>query len=134
MAARQPQFDVICRNGEDLIANKHQDSRELRKRIQNLSDRWQKLRDLAKQRKTRLEDASESHQYYADANEAEAWMKEKLPLVQSDDYGKDEATAKVRTHGCSSTSTCTCSYTATGGCRTGAAWRVNVMSFVHLSQ
>ena len=34
-------------------------------------------------------------QYYADANEAESWMNEKLPLVQSDDFGKDEATAKV---------------------------------------
>ena len=34
-------------------------------------------------------------QYYADANEAESWIKEKLPLVQSEDYGKDEATAKV---------------------------------------
>ena len=35
-------------------------------------------------------------QYYADANEAESWMKEKMPLVCSDDYGKDEAGAQVR--------------------------------------
>ena len=34
-------------------------------------------------------------QYYADANEAESWMKEKMPLVTSDDYGKDEASAKA---------------------------------------
>ena len=34
-------------------------------------------------------------QYYADANEAESWMKEKMPLVCSDDYGKDEAAAQV---------------------------------------
>ena len=62
MAAREPQFAEICHNGDQLIANKHKDSRDLKKRIQNLKDRWQKLRDLAKQRKTRLEDASESHQ------------------------------------------------------------------------
>ena len=35
-------------------------------------------------------------QYYADANEAESWMKEKDPLVSSVDYGRDGTTAKVR--------------------------------------
>ena len=34
-------------------------------------------------------------QYYSDANEAESWMKEKEPLVTSNDYGRDEASAKV---------------------------------------
>ena len=34
-------------------------------------------------------------QYYSDANEAESWMKEKEPLVTSDDFGRDEASAKV---------------------------------------
>ena len=36
-----------------------------------------------------------STQYYADANEAESWMKEKDPLVSSVDYGRDGTTAKV---------------------------------------
>ena len=36
-------------------------------------------------------------QYYADANEAESWMKEKDPLVSSVDYGRDGTTAKVST-------------------------------------
>jgi len=35
-------------------------------------------------------------QYYADANEAESWMKEKDPLACSVDYGRDGTTAKVR--------------------------------------
>ena len=34
-------------------------------------------------------------QYYADSNEAESWMKEKMVLVKSADYGKDESSAKV---------------------------------------
>ena len=62
MSARHPAFEELCQCGEELIANKHKDSGELRRRINTLKDRWQKLRDLAKQRKTRLEDASESHQ------------------------------------------------------------------------
>jgi len=38
-------------------------------------------------------------QYYADANEAESWMKEKDPLSCSVDYGRDGTTAKVRYFG-----------------------------------
>jgi len=34
-------------------------------------------------------------QYYTDAQEAEYWMREKMPLVTSDDYGKDEASAQA---------------------------------------
>ena len=35
-------------------------------------------------------------QYFSDANEAEAWMKERESLVTTNNYGKDEASAKVR--------------------------------------
>lgn len=31
-----------------------------------------------------------SLQFYSEVNEAEAWMREKRPLVVSQDYGKDE--------------------------------------------
>jgi len=37
-----------------------------------------------------LEGSLQAHQYFADANEAESWMKEKEPLAGSVDYGKDE--------------------------------------------
>ena len=36
-----------------------------------------------------------SIKYYADANEAESWIREKMPLVCSDDHGRDEASAQV---------------------------------------
>ena len=41
---------------------------------------------------------SDNLQYYSDANAAESWMKEKEPLVISEDYGHDEASANVRLH------------------------------------
>ncbi|CAJ0934142.1 unnamed protein product [Ranitomeya imitator] len=33
--------------------------------------------------------------YFADANEAESWLKEHLPLVTSEDFGKDESSAEA---------------------------------------
>lgn len=54
------------------------------------------LQSKSNKRKEDLEDSLEAQQYFADANEAEAWMREKDPLVTSSDYGKDEDSAEVR--------------------------------------
>ena len=34
-------------------------------------------------------------QYYSDANDAESWIKEKMPVVCNEDYGRDEQSAMV---------------------------------------
>lgn len=50
---------------------------------------------LHPQRKQDLEDSLQAHQYFADANEAESWMKEKEPVVCNTDYGKDEDSSEA---------------------------------------
>lgn len=42
-----------------------------------------------------MEDSLQAHQYFADANEAESWMKEKEPMVVNEDFGKDEDSAEA---------------------------------------
>lgn len=37
----------------------------------------------------------QAHQYFADANEAESWIKEKEPIVLNQDYGRDEDSAEA---------------------------------------
>lgn len=56
-------------------------------RVTALNDHWEHLKDKSQQRKQDLEDSLQAHQYYADANEAESWMKEKEPIVANTDYG-----------------------------------------------
>lgn len=56
------------------------------------------LQDKALQRKQDLEDSLQAQQYFADANEAESWMKEKEPIAANTDYGKDEDSAEVSCH------------------------------------
>ncbi|XP_064623906.1 spectrin beta chain, non-erythrocytic 2-like isoform X3 [Lineus longissimus] len=93
MEARWPNCETICTAGNDLISKDHYAKKEIRGHIRSLKDNWQKLKDLVKKRRKRLEDAEEAQQYYADADEAESWIKEKMPLVCSDDFGKDESSA-----------------------------------------
>ena len=57
------------------------------------------LQDKATQRKSDLEDSLQAQQYFADANEAESWMREKEPIVGNTDYGKDEDSAEVCRNG-----------------------------------
>ncbi|PVD25646.1 hypothetical protein C0Q70_13305 [Pomacea canaliculata] len=95
MQGRWPRCEAICGKGQDLVNRGHEARQEIGSRIRNLMDKWKHLQEGATIRRTRLEDAIEAQQYYADANEAESWMKEKMPLVCSDDVGKDEAGAQA---------------------------------------
>ena len=52
-------------------------------------------KDKAIQRKQDLEDSLQAQQYFADANEAESWMREKEPIASNSDYGKDEDSAEA---------------------------------------
>lgn len=47
-------------------------------------------KDAASIRRLRLLDAVESQMFYVEANEADTWMREKRPILSSQDYGKDE--------------------------------------------
>ncbi|KAL4238363.1 Spectrin beta chain [Mactra antiquata] len=95
MAGRFQVCEQVCGKGQDLANQGHSARSEIGSRIKSLMDKWKQLKDMAAARRTKLEDAIEAHQYYTDANEAESWMKEKMPLVTSDDYGKDEGSAQT---------------------------------------
>ncbi|XP_053212819.1 spectrin alpha chain-like [Panonychus citri] len=81
---------TVCSNGEDMINEGHFASDEIQKRLFSLNDKWQSLKEKANKRKQDLDDSLQAHQYFADANEAESWMKEKEPIVGGQDFGKDE--------------------------------------------
>lgn len=78
-----------------LISDKHDRSPDIKSRIESLQEHWKALEDLMNLRKNQLNDAAEAYQFYADANEAESWLNEKMPLVASEDFGVDEPSAQA---------------------------------------
>ena len=96
--ARQPTFQGIVEAGERLRGEGHLSSKAIGHRMGLLADKWKKFMDMAAARRSRLQEAAQSQQYYSDANEAEAWMKEREPLLLSQDFGRDEPSAKVCWH------------------------------------
>lgn len=73
---------------------------DVKAKLAELHGRWDGLKGKAAQRRQDLEDSLQAQQYFADANEAESWMREKEPIVSSPDYGKDEDSAEVNVEMC----------------------------------
>uniref|UniRef100_T1GCF3 SH3 domain-containing protein n=1 Tax=Megaselia scalaris TaxID=36166 RepID=T1GCF3_MEGSC len=86
----------VLNSGEHMLKDDSQIARdEIRQRINAVQEQWNNLKDKSAQRKQDLEDSLQAHQYFADANEAESWMREKEPIVSGQDYGKDEDSSEA---------------------------------------
>lgn len=95
MKARWGKAEKLIEAGRELMAAGHPQSAEIAAYIASLEQHWKDLRVLAEQRRNKLEEAAEAYQFYADANEAESWLREKMPLVRSTDYGEDRPSAQA---------------------------------------
>lgn len=85
----QPNIEAINRRCDEIIdAGLFADLIEPKR--QSLNTNWANLLVKADERRGKLEDSLQAHQYLADAAEAESWMVEKEPIIRSEDLGKDE--------------------------------------------
>jgi len=91
--AHRTRVNKVVEQGENLIGSRHQQAADVKERLQELQKNWHHLHELAALKRKQLEDAMEAFQYHQDANEAESWMREKMQLASSEDYGKDETSA-----------------------------------------
>lgn len=85
----EPNIEAINKRCDELIgADLFGDLIEPKRKA--LNQNWANLLQKADQRHGNLEDSLQAHQYLADAAEAESWMREKEPIIGSEDLGKDE--------------------------------------------
>lgn len=94
IANHEPQIDAVTRAADAMVQQGHFLAPDIRDKLAQLRDNWRNLKTKAEKRRQELDDSLQAHQYLADANEAEAWMREKEPVVGSTDYGKDEDSAE----------------------------------------
>ncbi|CAE1318323.1 SPTA [Acanthosepion pharaonis] len=65
------------------------DVESIAERKKTINERYEKIKELASQRRLRLNDSNTRHQFMRDIDDEEAWIKEKKILVNSTDYGRD---------------------------------------------
>ncbi|XP_063373302.1 spectrin alpha chain [Cydia amplana] len=95
MAQHETRVEAVRAAGAALRDAGHFAADEIGARLQQLHQQWTQLQEKALQRKQDLEDSLQAQQYFADANEAESWMREKEPMANTQDYGKDEDSSEA---------------------------------------
>ncbi|XP_055516190.1 spectrin alpha chain, non-erythrocytic 1 isoform X2 [Leucoraja erinacea] len=95
ISGHEPRIKAVAQKGQAMIEDGHFASEEVNTKLNDLNQKWDSLKAKAAQRRQDLEDSLQAQQYFADANEAESWMREKEPVVGSIDYGKDEDSAEA---------------------------------------
>ncbi|KAK0146701.1 Spectrin alpha chain, non-erythrocytic 1 [Merluccius polli] len=95
ISGHEPRIKAVSQKGDAMVEEGHFAAEEVKVKLGELNGRWDTLKGKASQRRQDLEDSLQAQQYFADANEAESWMREKEPIVGSLDYGKDEDSAEA---------------------------------------
>ncbi|XP_063234159.1 spectrin alpha chain, non-erythrocytic 1 isoform X2 [Bacillus rossius redtenbacheri] len=90
IVSHEPVVAGLMKRAQQMVRSNHFASQRIEACVSELTEKLSQLKDLVTIRRLRLLDAVESQMFYAEANEAEAWIREKRPLLTSADYGKDE--------------------------------------------
>ncbi|EGD77905.1 spectrin [Salpingoeca rosetta] len=94
LTGRKSHIQDVEKTAQQLVAGGHYAAEQVRQHRDELLQRWRALNSTAQQRTVALDHALQVQQYLADANEAQAWMAEKEPVVTNDNFGKDEDSAQ----------------------------------------
>ncbi|XP_025775020.1 spectrin beta chain, non-erythrocytic 5 [Puma concolor] len=89
--AHQGQVQWVLGSGRSLAASGHPQAQRVMEQCQKLEGLWAELERTCEVQARCLQQAVAVQQYFLAASELEDWVKEKWPLVSSQDYGGDKA-------------------------------------------
>ncbi|XP_023568382.1 spectrin beta chain, non-erythrocytic 5 [Octodon degus] len=85
------QVRQVLDSGQRLVASGHPQAQHIVEQCQELEGRWAELEQACEAHTHSLQSAAASQQYFLHVSELESWVEEKLLLVSSQDFGRDEA-------------------------------------------
>lgn len=94
IAAHYQQLTNAANTWYDFANSGHYGSEEIKRRTNEILATWDNLKELQGLRNIALREGNDYHQFFADADDVEAWMLDFLRLVNSNDVGMDEANAQ----------------------------------------
>uniref|UniRef100_A0A8D0YY41 Spectrin alpha chain, erythrocytic 1 n=1 Tax=Sus scrofa TaxID=9823 RepID=A0A8D0YY41_PIG len=93
IANHEPRIQEITWRGNKMVEEGHFAAEDVASRIKSLNENMESLQARAARRQNALEANVQFQQYLADLHEAEAWIREKEPIVDNTNYGADEEAA-----------------------------------------
>lgn len=94
IAAHYQQLQHAVNSWYDFANSGHYGADEIKRRTDGILASWDNLKELQGLRTIALREGNDYHQFFADADDVEAWMLDFLRLVSSKDVGVDEASGQ----------------------------------------
>ncbi|XP_010223508.1 PREDICTED: spectrin beta chain, non-erythrocytic 5-like, partial [Tinamus guttatus] len=94
IAGHRDRLQELVTTAQEFQQAKHFLADELEDRVDQLVQRYKSLRDPLQQRRASLESGRLQYQFFRDVDEELAWVREKLPMASSRDYGQSLATVQ----------------------------------------
>lgn len=82
-------MNEMNKQADELADSGQFDANAILERKNSINQRFDRIKQLAGDRRDRLNEAHTLHQFFRDLDDEESWIKEKKLLVSSDDYGRD---------------------------------------------
>ncbi|XP_027528670.1 spectrin beta chain, non-erythrocytic 5-like, partial [Neopelma chrysocephalum] len=94
IAGHRDRVQELVVTAQQFQKEKHFLADELEERVDQLVQRYKRLRDPLQERRGNLEASRLQYHFFRDVDEELAWVHEKLPLASSRDYGQSLATVQ----------------------------------------
>ncbi|KAF2980042.1 hypothetical protein EK904_009476, partial [Melospiza melodia maxima] len=92
IAAHRDRLQELVVTAQQFQKEKHFLADELEEKVDELVQRYKRLRDPLQERRGSLEASRLQYQFFRDVDEELAWVREKLPMASSKDYGQSLVT------------------------------------------
>ncbi|KAK2560477.1 Spectrin beta chain [Acropora cervicornis] len=94
ITAHEQLLNAVMSTADQLIERQHYAFDEIEARCAELQETWDELTSLSATRHQNLQESLQGQQFFTEVTEVETWIREKLPRVSSEDYGRDETSAQ----------------------------------------
>ncbi|XP_045402991.1 spectrin alpha chain, erythrocytic 1 [Lemur catta] len=98
LAAREGRVDRVNQYANECAQENHPELPLIQFKQNEVNAAWERLHGLALQRRKTLSDAADLQRFKRDVTEAIQWIKEKEPLLSSEDYGQDLVSSEALFH------------------------------------
>ncbi|NWT70613.1 SPTN5 protein, partial [Prunella himalayana] len=92
IAAHRDRLQELVFTAQQFQKEKHFLADELEEKVDELVQRYKRLRDPLQERRGSLEASRLQYQFFRDVDEELAWVRDKLPMASSKDYGQSLVT------------------------------------------
>uniref|UniRef100_H0W5L2 Spectrin alpha chain, erythrocytic 1 n=1 Tax=Cavia porcellus TaxID=10141 RepID=H0W5L2_CAVPO len=98
LSARKGRVDAVNKYANECAEENHPDLPIIKSKQDQVNAAWEELCNLALQRRETLSSAADLQRFKRDVTEAIQWIKEKEPLLISEDYGNDLFSSEALFH------------------------------------